>query len=136
MDFLKRRRSSNTPRPCEPLKILVVDDDLAICKFVDRVLRAAGHDTKIAFNASTALAMIETFGSFDVLVTDVNMPNVPGNELATEARRIDPDMKVLYLTGYSDLLFREKRMLWEGEAYLDKPVTGKAVLEAIATLVS
>src|SRR3954452_13694109 len=120
-DFLKRRRSNEAPRPRTPLKVLIVDDELAVCRFVDQVLRDAGHDTKIAFNASTALAMVETFGPFDLLLTDVNMPYVPGNELASRTRRIDPNIKVLYLTGYSDLLFEDKQMLREGEAYLDKP---------------
>jgi two-component system cell cycle sensor histidine kinase/response regulator CckA len=136
MDFLKRRRSDAALRPRAPLKVLIVDDELAVCKFVDQVLRGAGHDTKIAWNASSALAMIERFGAFDLLLTDVVMPHVHGHELASRTRQIDPDIKVLYLTGYSDLLFKEKPMLWEGEAYLDKPVTGEALLEAIAHLMS
>ena len=134
MDFLKRRLSGEAPRPRTPLKVLIVDDELAVCKFVDQVLRDAGYDTRIASNASSAVAMIEAFGPFDLLLTDVNIPFVLGTELAFRTRRIDPNTKVLYLTGYSDLLFGEKKILREGEAYLDKPVTGKALLEAITDL--
>jgi two-component system cell cycle sensor histidine kinase/response regulator CckA len=134
MDFLKRRRSNEAPRRRTPLKVLCVDDELAVCKVVDQTLRDAGHDTKIAFNAASALAMIETFGPFDLLLTDVNMPCVLGNELASRTRQLDPAIKVLYLTGYSDLLFERGQKLWEGEAYLDKPMTPTALLEAIAHL--
>jgi len=40
-------------------------------------------------------------------------------------------LKVLYLTGYADLLFNERATLWEGEAYLDKPCSVKGLLEAV-----
>jgi two-component system cell cycle sensor histidine kinase/response regulator CckA len=69
----------------------------------------------------------------DVLLTDLAMT---GDELARQMRRRHPDLKVLYLTGYADRLFAEKQVLWEGEAFLEKPATPRGLIEAIEMLVS
>jgi two-component system cell cycle sensor histidine kinase/response regulator CckA len=62
------------------------------------------------------------------------MPEMRGDVLAREVRRVEPDAKVLYMTGYSDQLFKEKMTLWEGEAFLEKPVTMNGLLEAVSLL--
>jgi len=73
-------------------------------------------------------------GPFDLLLTDVMMPRMRGEELARRMRQRDPDLPVLYLTAYSDSLFEAKGALWDGEAFLEKPVTGDGLLEAIYLL--
>jgi len=62
------------------------------------------------------------------------MPQMRGDELAAAVRRRYHDAKVLYFTGFSDVLFKEKAALWEGEAYIDKPVTPTGILEAVSLL--
>ena len=62
------------------------------------------------------------------------MPGMTGDELARRLRQADPHIKVLYLTGYSDRLFKEKSRLWEGEAFLDKPCTITGLVQAISLL--
>jgi two-component system, cell cycle sensor histidine kinase and response regulator CckA len=122
-----------------PLSVLIVDDEEPVLKFVERVLTRAGFATTIAANAVDALAAAEK-GSpgngkrFDLLVTDVNMPRMTGDELARRMRQIDPAIKVLYLTGYSDQLFKEKSTLWQDEAFLDKPCSMKGLLQAVSLL--
>ena len=49
----------------------------------------------------------------DLLLTDVNMPQMSGDELARQLRQTRPGLKVLYLTGFSDQLFRDKTTLWK-----------------------
>ncbi len=49
-------------------------------------------------------------------------------------RTIDPDAKVLYLTGHADQLFTGKPILWEHEAFIEKPVTTKGLREAVSML--
>ena len=57
--------------------------------------------------------------------------------LPRTARRLsDPSLKILYLTGYSDRLFKDKVTLWEDEAFLDKPCTVKSLMEAVSLLLS
>jgi FixJ family two-component response regulator len=62
------------------------------------------------------------------------MPQMSGDELARRLRASYPLLKVLYLTGFSDRLFKEKVTLWADEAFLDKPCTVKGLLEAVALL--
>jgi len=58
-----------------------------------------------------------------------------GDELARVLRQTEPGLKVLYLTGYSDRLFKEKAVLWVDEAFLDKPCTIKGLREAVSLLI-
>src|SRR5712692_7789230 len=113
------------------MQILVVDDEAIVLDFVDRVLRGAGYSTVLVSSAPEALDLAESV-RFDLLLTDVVMPEMTGDELARRARLFDPTLKVLYLTGYRDRLFKEKITLWEGEAFLDKPCTATGLLEAVS----
>jgi CheY-like chemotaxis protein len=72
--------------------------------------------------------------SIDLLLTDVNMPQMTGDELARRLRHDEPTLKVLYLTGYSDQLFKEKNTLWQDEAYLEKPCTIAGLLQAVSLI--
>ena len=117
-------------------RILIVDDDTAVRDFVDQVFRNAGYTTARAIDGQEALEMSEQLGTFDLLLTDELMPRMQGHELAQRLRKREPNIKVLYLTGYSDLLFREKVALWEHEALLDKPSTADALLEAVSKLLN
>jgi two-component system, cell cycle sensor histidine kinase and response regulator CckA len=64
------------------------------------------------------------------------MPDMTGAELARQLRQGNPLLKVLYLTGYTDQLFTEKVTLWEDEAFLEKPCTPEALLQAVSLAVT
>ena len=115
-------------------KVLIVDDQPEIVGFVDRVLGGAGYGTRVAYTGPEALAIAETEGPFDLLLTDVCMPEMSGSDLARRIRLRQPDVRVLYLTGYNEQLFSEKGTLWEGEAFLDKPTTIDGLLQAVSLL--
>ena len=115
-------------------RILIVDDEPGIRLFTERALRQVGHTTATAASGAEALHVAETFGAFDLLLTDVRMPEMNGDDLARRIRQRLPDVKVLYLTGYSDQLFKQKGVLWAGEAFLDKPSSVKGLLEAVSLL--
>jgi two-component system cell cycle sensor histidine kinase/response regulator CckA len=117
-------------------KVLIVDDEDSVRMFVERVLRDAGYQTNTASDGPDALEQARKIGTFDLLVTDVMMPKMTGDELARLLRREEPKLKVLYLTGYAERLFKEKVTLWEDEAYLDKPCTIKGLQEAVSLLLS
>jgi two-component system cell cycle sensor histidine kinase/response regulator CckA len=116
--------------------VLVVDDEEAVLRFVDRVLRDAGYKTAVANSGPEAIEVAKKVGPLGALVTDVMMPGMTGDELARMLRQTEPTLKVLYLTGYSDRLFKEKTMLWADEAFLDKPCTVKGLREAVSLLVT
>ena len=114
-------------------RILVVDDERSVREFLDIMLRDAGYETVLAVDGQDAL---ERPGRFDLLVTDLMMPRMNGDMLAMKMFKSDPTLKVLYLTAYSDRLFKKKVTLWEGEAFLDKPITAEGILEAVEMLLA
>jgi two-component system cell cycle response regulator CpdR len=109
-----------------------VDDEESVRHFVDRVLQMSGYETRIAPDGESALHVAASFEPFDLLLTDVMMPRIAGDELARRLRVQNPDLKVLYLTGFADRLFSARVVLWENEAFLDKPATVAAVREAVS----
>jgi two-component system, cell cycle sensor histidine kinase and response regulator CckA len=122
----------STPKPS--ISVLIVDDEESLRRFVDRVLTQAGYTTTTASDGPEAIEAAAKLGSFDLLVTDLMMPQMTGDELARRLRQSQPSLKVLYLTGFSDRLFKEKVTLWEGEAFLEKPCSIKGLMEAVAML--
>jgi two-component system, cell cycle sensor histidine kinase and response regulator CckA len=136
MKSLKDYAARFKAAPSRPLRVLVVDDEEPVRKFVERVLREAGYDTALASDGTDALEVAKNGASIDILVTDLMMPQMTGDELARRMRQEEPTLKVLYLTGFSDRLFKEKSTLWQDEAFLEKPCSVKGLLQAVALLYS
>jgi two-component system cell cycle sensor histidine kinase/response regulator CckA len=120
--------------PTRPLRALIVDDEEPVRKFVDRVLRDAGYETTTAGGGQEALEAVQNMPTVDILVTDLMMPQMTGDELARRLRQHEAGVKVLYLTGYSDKLFKEKVTLWQDEAFLDKPCSVQGLRQAVSLL--
>jgi two-component system cell cycle sensor histidine kinase/response regulator CckA len=118
-----------------PINVLVVDDEEPVRRFVGRVLSEAGYKITLASDGPDAIRVAAEHGPFEILVTDLMMPEMTGDELGRRLRSNEPRLKVLYLTGFSDRLFKEKATLWEDEAYLDKPCTVKGLQQAVSLLV-
>jgi len=117
-----------------PIRVLVVDDEPQMCEFVSRVLRDAGYHVTSAGDGPGAMAIVAEQGAPDLLLTDFRMPRMNGDELAARLRQSLPDLKVLYLTGYSQALFDNRALLWEGEAFLEKPCNPAELLEGVSML--
>ena len=115
-----------------PSRLLVVDDEESIRTFAQRALQEAGYEVAVASGGPDALAIVEQHAPFDLFVIDIVMPQMKGDELARRLRLADPNVKILYFTGYSDWLFNEKKVLWENEAFVEKPVTMQGLLEAVS----
>ena len=127
------RLSVRQPTPTTT-RVLIVDDESSVREFLLRALRDAGYEASSAESGADALAAANQADGFDLLLTDLMMPHMRGDELARLMRQQQPELKVLYLTGYSDSLFAEKHVLWKDEAFLDKPCTLTGLLEAVTLL--
>ena len=133
-DFVKNSSARIiAPAPNE-IAVLVVDDEEAVRKFVERVMQSAGYQVTVAGDGSQAIEVAGKMTRLDILVTDLMMPDMQGDEVARRLRQDEPRLKVLYLTGYSDRLFKDKVTLWEDEAFLDKPCSIKGLLQAVSLL--
>jgi two-component system, cell cycle sensor histidine kinase and response regulator CckA len=87
---------------CGSERILLVDDDHHVRRSAARALRARGYDVSEAEDGETALDKLATSRSFDLLLTDVVMPAMDGRQLAEEALKQFGELKVLYMSGYTD----------------------------------
>jgi CheY-like chemotaxis protein len=116
----------------QPLAILAVDDEPAVLELVRRAL----DDTRIGLTAAAggpaALRHFESGAAVDLLITDLRMPEMPGDELARLARAGRPDLRVLFLTGHAGSLFAPALQLQADDAYLDKPFTRAGLRQAVA----
>ena len=118
-----------------PFNILIVDDEEAVGRYVNRILASAGYQTTVTVACADAIAAA-ALDRFDLLLTDVMMPEMSGAELAAVLRRAVPELNVLYLTGYADRLFREKVTLGAREAYLEKPCGATALRQAVSLAIT
>jgi two-component system, cell cycle sensor histidine kinase and response regulator CckA len=117
-----------------PPRVLIVDDEVSNARLVERWLNAAGYQAVAVNDAADALARIEAEGHFSAYVLDVMMPGMRGTELADVIRRDEPAARILYFTGFSDALFTGVRTLAEHEAFVQKPVGKRELLEAVSLL--
>jgi two-component system, cell cycle sensor histidine kinase and response regulator CckA len=115
-------------------RILVVDDEASMRHFVDTVLCEAGYETTLASDGDEAIGISTTAPLFHLLITDEVMPRMAGHQLARYMRERYLDIKVLYLSGHRDELFKEKGSLWADEAFLDKPCTPQQLTQAVSRL--
>jgi CheY-like chemotaxis protein len=119
----------------QSIAILAVDDEPGVLALVRRCLADDAHVTLTeASSGKEVLEHMAKGAAFDLLIADLRMPEMEGDEVARLVRLTDPDMKVLYLTSHADRLFDAKQQLWESEAYLDKPFTKQGLREAVALL--
>jgi len=129
-----RHSATANPEARPPVRVLIVDDEAEMRQYVDRIMRDAGYETALAADGEQAIGLSSREPPFELLITDEMMPRIPGHQLARYMRERYLDIKVLYLTGFRDVLFKEKGSLWADEAFLDKPCTPDGLLEAVSLL--
>jgi CheY-like chemotaxis protein len=112
-------------------RVMVVDDDPMIMDVLVRILQRENFELMTASSGPEALAKISANPlPIDLLITDFAMPGMKGHVLADRMRMQFPQLRVLYQTGFSDMLFEDKVELEENAAFLEKPFTARGLREA------
>lgn len=84
-------------------RILLAEDDVAVCDFVRRALEMDGHDVVPVHDGGEALErLLSPVEEFDLLLSDIRMPVMDGVALALQAARDKPGLPVLLMTGYAE----------------------------------
>lgn len=130
---LAEQKWSSTPRrKLAPLperrRVMVVDDDPAILTVMLRILAHENYEVLSANSGPEALEMLTA--PIDLLITDYVMPVMSGRQLAEQVRRRHPNVRVLYETGFTDLLFKHQRETERNAAFLEKPYSARGLIEA------
>lgn len=82
-------------------RILLTEDDSSMRHFLDVALEKAGHEVTSCSNGLEAYEKLETNEKFDLLLADIVMPGMDGIELAQKATNLRPNLKVMFITGFS-----------------------------------
>ena len=118
-----------------PPTVLVVDDEAPMRALERRVLEALGYSVLEATNGADLVDLLAEGVHFDLLIADLNMPVVRGDEMARRIRRSRPGLRVLYATGHADWLM-DGRALLQGEALLAKPFSAEQLRDAVSLLLT
>lgn len=112
-------------------RVLLVDDDPLIARGLARLLTLVGHDVTIAGDGGEALRLLEGSATFDVVLSDINMPGIDGLTLLRAIRGRDLDLPVVFMTGNPTLETAIAAIENGAFRYLMKPVTETTLIEAV-----
>ena len=101
--------------------ILLVEDETSVRKFVGATLRQRGYTVLEAKDGSEGLAIGEREPRIDLLLTDVVMPNMNGGDLALKLKAVKPDIKVLFISGYTKDVLSQNSPVDPDMRFLQKP---------------
>ena len=128
------RANDATPRG-QGETILVVEDDATVRLVLADVLEELGYQVLLASDARPAIPILQSDDRIDLMVSDVRLPHIDGRKLAEIARGSRPDLKVLFVTGYTEDATDRGEFLGAGMAMLTKPfaldVLGARIREMI-----
>jgi len=111
-------------------KILVVDDESTICDSVKKILSRKGYEVEKTLNATDAIEKIKK-GKFDILITDLMMPQVSGMELLELVKKYYPEIDVLVITGYATIDSAVQATKLGALDYIQKPFTPNELTDRV-----
>ncbi len=123
-----KRQVAKEPKEIEPLptgdeRILFVDDEQAMADMGKQMLGVLGYDVVSRTSSVEALELFRVkHDRFDVVITDMTMPNMTGDKLAKEMIKIRPDIPIILCTGYSERISEEKAMAMGIRGFAMKPL--------------
>ncbi len=117
--------------------ILLVEDEDAVRNFAARALRLRGYTVLEASGGEAALDIVrERDGAIDLLITDVVMPSMDGPTLVRAARRLRPQMRIIFMSGYAEDAFRRNEEKAEDLHFLPKPFGLKQLANKVKDVLS
>jgi CheY-like chemotaxis protein len=115
-----------------PARVLVVEDRDVVRDLAREVLGSAGFDVAVASGGHDALALASDAARFDLLLSDVVMPEMSGPELARRLRAEQPGLPVLYMSGYTDDVLDESELAHPRTGFIRKPFTNRGLIGAVS----
>jgi two-component system cell cycle sensor histidine kinase/response regulator CckA len=116
-------------------QILVVEDEAAILELTVSVLRDEGYRVTSAINGDVALVILQQGLPFRLLITDIAMPGLlDGYALARKARELQPEMQIIYMTGFASMASVRSRGAPYGQTIV-KPWTSQVLLATVASVI-
>ena len=111
--------------------ILLVEDDASVLAMTAASLRELGYRVSEAAHAKEAVAQLKNGQTYDLLLTDIVMPDINGRKLADEAATLCPNLKVLFMTGFTKNAIVHNGVLDPGVNFLAKPFTSEELARKV-----
>jgi len=111
-------------------KILLIEDDISFCKLLEKFLVKKAYEVTISFSAAEARIAVKK-ESFDLILTDLRLPDSDGIGLMAEFKNAYPEIPVILMTGYSDVNTAVKAIKNGAADYISKPFNPDEVLLVI-----
>jgi two-component system, NtrC family, response regulator GlrR len=128
-------QSNQQSREHQGRRILVVDDEPAVCGAIRMLLEHDGHTVQTVTSGREALSLLEP-GRFDVVITDYSMPEMKGDALAAAVKQRLPAQPVLMITAHAEMLKSSGTPLTGVDGLVNKPFLMEELREAIAGVLS
>lgn len=119
------------------LRILLVDDDETLCLGLGWMIRQMGHALRVAYSGRNALKVLEEGPDFDLVLLDLRMPDMGGEETLRRILELRPRQVVVIISGIGDRRVDKVLGDWPQVSFLGKPFTGEdlqRVIEAVVHL--
>ncbi|ACF43160.1 ATP-binding protein [Pelodictyon phaeoclathratiforme] len=116
--------------------ILLVDDESEVLELLKEMLEHYGYNVYTANPARAILIAEQHRGGIDLLLTDVMMPEMNGFELAQRIKSVVPDIKVLFMSGYSTDVISDDTIIQDGVNFIQKPFSFKALSVAVRAILN
>jgi DNA-binding NtrC family response regulator len=117
--------------------ILLADDDAAVRDLVRRALTADGHTVHVTQDGLEALEMLGSgAAAIDILISDVDMPQLDGISLAEKALALKPSLAVILMSGFTDQLERAARLRTRQLLSISKPFTLDQIKQVVRTVLN
>jgi nitrogen-specific signal transduction histidine kinase/CheY-like chemotaxis protein len=112
-------------------RILVVEDEEGVRAVVTRVLQEAGYHVLEAASGEAALSLLATDGGIDLLLTDMVLGGITGKELASRITQVQPNLPVIFMSGYTDGEIARRGLLEPEAIFVQKPFSPDAIVRTI-----
>ena len=117
--------------------LLIVDDEEIILNGIKDAVSSSALPLKSVRTASSAKDALKMLmkDPCDIIVSDIRMPDMDGLEMAEQAKRIWPETRIIFLTGYQDFEYVRKALRLNSDDYLLKPVSDEKLTEVIGNVI-
>jgi two-component system cell cycle sensor histidine kinase/response regulator CckA len=113
-------------------RVLVVEDEEDVREVVTRALRDAGYAVLEAASGEAAIRLLNGQNRIDLLLTDMVLKGISGRELAARVTRLQPDLPVIFISGYTDGEIARRGLLHPEAFFVQKPFSPDTIVRAVA----
>ena len=116
-------------------RILLAEDDDSLRGFLKRALERAGYEVRACADGEEALEALPE-AEWDLLLTDIVMPGADGIEVARQATAVQPDLRVMFITGFAAVALAAKESAPQGAKVLSKPIHLREIVSEVERMVA